>query len=907
MAGAKWAAFFMIVSWLAMLFSTIGLAASDFFCANLSSIATMAGMSENFAGVTLLALGNGSPDVFSTFAAMYNNSGSLAIGELVGAAGFITAVVAGLMAFIRPFKVPRKTFLRDVIFFIVAAAFTLVFLADGKLYLWECIAMVVLYIVYVCVVVWWHWHFGKVSRRKRTEAAARSHYNFPGTGAAELGDQYRDEEEDRDPRDMAGVREDFAALERAGRGEEDSEQEEELERMKGQLTSQMRLRRPTQRNRRSTHLDKPIRPSLLGALEFQSVLTGLQRAGNLQSYPLHNNTRRFSDVPSQARSSTWVPNFSDPNLLMQDEQSETGRPIPHRTASGNRLRAASAVEGTPRGFAPSGVPRIDLLGPVDDASPSHVDFSIDTHNSDLMPHPSPSISISPPASEHHSDEGTNQGYRDESLNSLAIPTGDSLSLPSPQQTRGSRHSRHSNQPKLSTVTSNEVGEQEGTEFPLYSDDAFSASPINTTTHSPFMLPPPAETGDSSLDVTEDQQKKPISWWPYRFLPSPEVLASTLFPTLCSWKEKSWIGRILAVLSTPSVFLLTITLPVVEIEKDDDDNFDTATIRDPSLPHTGSSSPILNRSYIGNGDFNGSQSTDGPQIVSHAMHGAHPTSAVIHTHRSHTSVSTESGALVSSPTILAGDQQNEPDSWNRWLVLLQMFTAPFFCVVIVWANVDYGNGKLLLDASLGSLVVSVVLATLIHFTTEADRPPKWQGVLCVLGFCVSIAWISTIAGEVVGVLKAIGVIFNISDAVLGLTVFAVGNSLGDLVADVTIARLGYSVMALSACFGGPMLNILLGIGLSGAYMTVHGAQEKQHKHPGKKFKVMPYIIEVDRTLMISGIALLVTLVGLLIAVPLRGWKMDRVIGWGLIGCWILSTAGNLVTELILGPNKWTKHL
>lgn len=46
------------------------------------------------AGVTFLAFSNGSPDVFSTFAALRTNSGALAIGELLGAASFIVSVVA---------------------------------------------------------------------------------------------------------------------------------------------------------------------------------------------------------------------------------------------------------------------------------------------------------------------------------------------------------------------------------------------------------------------------------------------------------------------------------------------------------------------------------------------------------------------------------------------------------------------------------------------------------------------------------------------------------------------------------------------------------------------------------------------------------------------------------------------
>jgi Ca2+/Na+ antiporter len=65
----------------------------------------------------------------------------------------------------------------------------------------------------------------------------------------------------------------------------------------------------------------------------------------------------------------------------------------------------------------------------------------------------------------------------------------------------------------------------------------------------------------------------------------------------------------------------------------------------------------------------------------------------------------------------------------------------------------------------------------------------------------------ISNEVVAVLQALGLIMNISDAILGLTIFAIGNSSSDLVADVTVARMGFPNMAIAACFGGPMLSKL----------------------------------------------------------------------------------------------------
>lgn len=91
------------------------------------------------------------------------------------------------------------------------------------------------------------------------------------------------------------------------------------------------------------------------------------------------------------------------------------------------------------------------------------------------------------------------------------------------------------------------------------------------------------------------------------------------------------------------------------------------------------------------------------------------------------------------------------------------------------------------------------------------------------------------------IQAIGHVFGLSDSILGLTVFALGNSTADLVADYTIAQMGYPVMAISACYGGPLLNILLGIGLSGSFYIA-----QDHR---------PYHIHLDPTLMTTGVGLL----------------------------------------------------
>jgi sodium/potassium/calcium exchanger 6 len=71
---------------------------------------------------------------------------------------------------------------------------------------------------------------------------------------------------------------------------------------------------------------------------------------------------------------------------------------------------------------------------------------------------------------------------------------------------------------------------------------------------------------------------------------------------------------------------------------------------------------------------------------------------------------------------------------------------------------------------------------------------------------------------VELLSAIGLIFGLSDTILGLTVLAWGNSAGDLVANTAVARDGFPIMAYAAVYSGPLFNACIGLGLS---LTVKG--------------------------------------------------------------------------------------
>ena len=370
---------------------------------------------------------------------------------------------------------------------------------------------------------------------------------------------------------------------------------------------------------------------------------------------------------------------------------------------------------------------------------------------------------------------------------------------------------------------------------------------------------------------------------------------------------------LGVVAAPSVFLLAITLPVAELIEYDPLNDQDSGVGPVPFPagnprETESSNvkPAVTTNELPNvlkktphKPANGDQSHQ--PLLSHPNEPNYGGLGLVADVIEQRSSSPNPNGLWNNeqPTdSLEGspDQLPPVKAWNRWLVCAQIIVAPIFVAIIIWANVtsDPVNLKALWHAIVYTFAGSLFVLLVFLASTNSRRPPRHYFLLCFVGFIVSIAWISTIATEVVGVLKALGVILDISDAILGLTIFAVGNSLGDLVSDITIARLGYQVMGLSACFGGPLLNILLGIGIGGLYQTIHNSPGR-HPHQGLD-GYQPYEINISSTLVISGSTLLITLTGILVFVPLNGWRLDRRLGLGLVSLWSISTVCNVIVEI-----------
>ncbi|KAI0001497.1 Sodium/calcium exchanger protein-domain-containing protein [Russula compacta] len=688
--------------WLVFLFSTLGISASDFFCPNLATIAQLLNLDENVAGVTFLAFGNGSPDVFATFSALRTNSGSLAVGELIGAASFIVSCVVGSMCIIKPFRVNRGPFLRDAMFFTVSVATLLFILRDGQITAWEASLLIVLYFAYVFTVFVGSWWEHRCERQHLLEARIRNEYG------EEDVQPYRDYPPYRDEPAYSPSTPPLLSSD-AGR----------------RLSSLPRLeltQPPYQHGRDSSAGSGSPSPSprphpmtmpsfsLVGALEFRSVISSLQQeaAGSslgafeplLTPFPgghYHSFSRSRSRSGGSMRSGST-------------HTSETSSDVP--------LSARSPLPLSPLPLAPP--------LPADDLDPSSQEEAPLILIDSTMPR-IPEISYTP------------------------------------------------------------------------------ASPL--------------------LDTNRDVAHHTVATRHQGVCLVLTRAFHILFPTLHKFRTKSLLAKVSAVFAAPSVFALTITLPVVV------------------------------RPY----NCVGYRHEKAPSMISTL------------------STFEEDGierTLIAEEEVL---EEMHELQFNKWLMAVQCAFGPLFCVAVLFKG-SANEGWLLLGTGLAGLAAGISVA---FFAGKGDHR-EWLLARCAMGFLVAIVWIMAIADEVVNILQTFGFIFGLSDAIIGVTIFAAGNSIADLVANMSVAAFA-PIMGFSACFGGPMLNILLGIGISGSYV-IHTTSE-------------PYKLHFSNTLLVSTVGLLTLLVTTIIFVPLNDYFLPRKWGVFLICFYVVIMAVNVAVEVL----------
>lgn len=341
-----------------------------------------------------------------------------------------------------------------------------------------------------------------------------------------------------------------------------------------------------------------------------------------------------------------------------------------------------------------------------------------------------------------------------------------------------------------------------------------------------------------------------------------TIANHLFPIFSTFHVHGIIGKIVHIFSIPAVFLLGLTVPVVS--QDFDSENDVLLPTDDSIGEQCDTCKQQTPAEM-----------EAPDLDIHdqqsLLHEAQP-------------------LLPASQRIAAVLRACDAVEWHhRWILIIQSFLCPLF--ILYALDLWYYNLIPIPERYFPCWIFGIVLGVAVAFATflfthpyshsniklrqayinhgisrKQLRLPWRHPLVACIGFIVGIFWIYLIATEVVGLLKALGSILDISDAILGITLFAFGNSIGDFISNITMAKLGYPRMAIAASLGGPLLNLLITLGVSGVLSV-------------SKPSPSEFLLSTNVLLCISG--LIIMLIVDLIYVPLKKYKVSRAYGiWKL---------------------------
>ncbi|XP_073146515.1 cation/calcium exchanger 1-like [Henckelia pumila] len=156
-------------------------------------------------------------------------------------------------------------------------------------------------------------------------------------------------------------------------------------------------------------------------------------------------------------------------------------------------------------------------------------------------------------------------------------------------------------------------------------------------------------------------------------------------------------------------------------------------------------------------------------------------------------------------------------WSKPFAVCSVTLAPILLATLWNTTEGDHSAESCVLVYISAILIGIILGNLTLFSTNKSSPPNgylflWLGG----GFLMSITWAYVLAEELVALLISFASILGISPSILGLTVLAWGNSVGDLIANLTLALKGGpdgAQIAMSGCYAGPLFNTLIGLGLS----------------------------------------------------------------------------------------------
>lgn len=218
-------------------------------------------------------------------------------------------------------------------------------------------------------------------------------------------------------------------------------------------------------------------------------------------------------------------------------------------------------------------------------------------------------------------------------------------------------------------------------------------------------------------------------------------------------------------------------------------------------------------------------------------------------------------------------KSEISEWNKFLAIITPIGGTIFLTHIIFELFRlYRQWQWwMLALWIVPNIFALLFSIFVLITAERKKAPIYFPIFPFFAFILCMAWIFFAADNLVKILEVIGTTLKIPPSVLGITVLAWGNSVGDMISNIVVARAGYATMAIGASYASPLLNAMIGLGMSFTFNSI----KEFIKNPSKGvWSGFCFQVDGDATLTVTFSFLIITLALSLVCVPIMRFRIIK---------------------------------